>query len=30
MLPKDELNRVDEEYIEEYYQEDAAAEVAAD
>jgi V/A-type H+-transporting ATPase subunit B len=30
MLPRDELNRVDEEYIEEYYQEDAAAEVAAD
>jgi V/A-type H+-transporting ATPase subunit B len=30
MLPKDELNRVDEEYIEEYYQEDAAAEVTAD
>jgi V/A-type H+-transporting ATPase subunit B len=30
MLPREELNRVDEEYIDEYYQEEAAEEVAAD
>jgi len=30
MLPKEELNRVDEEYIEEYYDESVEAEVAAD
>ncbi|MEF8883908.1 MAG: V-type ATP synthase subunit B [Haloarculaceae archaeon] len=30
MLPEDELNRVDEEYIEQYYQDDVEAEVAAD
>ncbi|WP_436925585.1 ATP synthase subunit B [Halosimplex amylolyticum] len=29
-LPKNELNRIDEEYIEEYYREDVEAEVAAD
>jgi len=30
MLPKEELNRIDEEYIEEYYDESVEAEVAAD
>ncbi|MXR53052.1 ATP synthase subunit B [Halovenus sp. WSH3] len=30
MLPKEELNRVDEEYIEEYYVEEESAEVPAD
>jgi V/A-type H+/Na+-transporting ATPase subunit B len=30
MLPKEELNRIDEEYIEEYYPEEQAEEVAAD
>ncbi|WP_158058640.1 ATP synthase subunit B [Halorussus halophilus] len=30
MLPTEELNRVDEEFIEEYYPEEAAAEVSAD
>ncbi|WP_135364977.1 ATP synthase subunit B [Halosimplex halophilum] len=30
MLPKEELNRIDEENIEEYYREDVEAEVAAD
>ncbi|WP_459193707.1 ATP synthase subunit B [Halosimplex sp. J119] len=30
MLPKEELNRIDEENIEEYYREDVQAEVAAD
>ncbi|MFB6140800.1 MAG: V-type ATP synthase subunit B, partial [Halosimplex sp.] len=30
MLPEEELNRIDEEYIEEYYREDVEAEVAAD
>jgi V/A-type H+-transporting ATPase subunit B len=30
MLPKEELNRVDEEYIEQYYEEDVEAEVTAD
>ncbi|WP_458185996.1 ATP synthase subunit B [Haladaptatus sp. NG-WS-4] len=30
MLPKEELNRIDEEYIDEYYPEEEAAEVAAD
>jgi V/A-type H+-transporting ATPase subunit B len=30
MLPKAELNRVDEDYIEQYYAEDAEAEVTAD
>ena len=30
MLPKDELNRVGEEYIEEYYEEEQAVEATAD
>ncbi len=30
MLPKEELNRIDEEFIEEYYPEEQAEEVAAD
>jgi len=30
MLPEEELNRIDEEYIDEYYREDVEAEVAAD
>ncbi|WP_458207315.1 ATP synthase subunit B [Haladaptatus sp. NG-SE-30] len=30
MLPKEELNRIDEEYIDEYYPEEEAAEVTAD
>jgi V/A-type H+-transporting ATPase subunit B len=30
MLPKEELNRVDEEFIEEYYREDGSEETEAE